>query len=146
MTNLKIFLPGGKVYGRDLIDQKLQEIWNLHREVREFIDRGFSVDEIVEKIFGPFSRTSLPKTLGASSTAMLTAGFDFNVLLSKDRYFSIISEVIKKYASDRGAVFYPYWGTDALVKAFPCIQFIDWLYYDMGVAEISPLTIGIPRP
>jgi len=56
------------------------------------------------------------------------------------------SEVIKKYASDRGAVFYPYWGTDALVKAFPSIQFIDWLYYDMGVAEISPLTIGIPRP
>ena len=52
MTDLKIFLPGGKIYSRDLIDQKLQEIWSLHREVREFIDQGFSVDEIVEKIFG----------------------------------------------------------------------------------------------
>ena len=52
MSNLKIFLPGGRVYGRDLIDQKLQEIWNLHLEVNEYADQGFSVDEIVIKIFG----------------------------------------------------------------------------------------------
>jgi glyoxylase-like metal-dependent hydrolase (beta-lactamase superfamily II) len=52
MSNLKIFLPGGKVYGRDLIDQKLQEIWNLHLEVSQYADQGFSVDEIVIKIFG----------------------------------------------------------------------------------------------
>ncbi|UCG01941.1 MAG: MBL fold metallo-hydrolase [Candidatus Heimdallarchaeota archaeon] len=52
MTNLKIFIPGGKIFGRDLIDHKLQEIWNLRFEVHEFITQGFSVDEIVVKIFG----------------------------------------------------------------------------------------------
>lgn len=56
------------------------------------------------------------------------------------------SEVVKKYASDRGAVFTPYWGTEALVKAFPLIQNNAWLYYDAGKAEISPLEIGVPRP
>jgi glyoxylase-like metal-dependent hydrolase (beta-lactamase superfamily II) len=52
MPNLQIFLPGGKVFGRELIDQKLQEIWNLHLDVNEYLDQGFSVDEIVVKIFG----------------------------------------------------------------------------------------------
>ena len=52
MPNLQIFLPGGKVFGRELIDQKLQEIWNLHLEVKEYVEQGFSVDEIVVKIFG----------------------------------------------------------------------------------------------
>lgn len=52
MTDLRIFLPGGKVYGRDLIDQKLQEIWNLRLEVQELVNQGFPVDEIVVKIFG----------------------------------------------------------------------------------------------
>ena len=56
------------------------------------------------------------------------------------------SEVVKKYASDRGAVFTPYWGTEALVKAFPLIQNNAWLYYDAGKAEISPMEIGVPRP
>ncbi len=56
------------------------------------------------------------------------------------------SEAVKKYADDRGAVFTPYWGTEALVKAFPLIQNNAWLYYDAGKAEISPMEIGIPRP
>jgi len=56
------------------------------------------------------------------------------------------SEVVKRYAKDRGAIFAPYWGTEALVKAFPTVQFIAWLYYDAGKAEISPITIGISRP
>jgi len=55
------------------------------------------------------------------------------------------SEVIKNYAKDRGAIFVPYWGTEGLVKSFPIVQFYSWLYYDMGKAEESPLTIGIPR-
>ena len=52
MTDLRIFLPGGKVYGRDLINQKLHEIWNLRLEVHELVNQGFPVDEIVVKIFG----------------------------------------------------------------------------------------------
>lgn len=56
------------------------------------------------------------------------------------------SQVVMKFANDRGAVFSPYWGTEALVKAFPTVQFIAWLHYDAGIAEASPLTIGIPRP
>ncbi|MFX1507418.1 MAG: MBL fold metallo-hydrolase [Promethearchaeota archaeon] len=52
MSNLQIFLPGGKIYQRDLIHQKLEEIWNLRIKVHELIDQDFSVDEIVVKIFG----------------------------------------------------------------------------------------------
>ena len=52
MLNLKIFLPGGRIFGRDLIEQKLQEIKNLHLKVRELIGQGYSVDEIVAIIFG----------------------------------------------------------------------------------------------
>ncbi|MBN1186122.1 MAG: tripartite tricarboxylate transporter substrate binding protein [Bacteroidales bacterium] len=55
------------------------------------------------------------------------------------------SEAVKNYARDSGAVFTPYWGTEALVKSFPLIQNSAWLYYDAGKAEISPFEIGIPR-
>ncbi|MFX0210381.1 MAG: MBL fold metallo-hydrolase [Candidatus Hodarchaeota archaeon] len=52
MLNLQIFLPGGKIYSRDLIHQKLEEIWNLRLKVHELNNQGFSVDEIVVRIFG----------------------------------------------------------------------------------------------
>ncbi len=52
MRNLIIFLPGGKPFGKDLIKEKLEEIWILRQEVQELITQGDSVDEIVQKIFG----------------------------------------------------------------------------------------------
>ena len=52
MTNLTLFLPGGKLFGKDLIDQKIIELWNLRQEVQVLDSQGYSVDEIVRKIFG----------------------------------------------------------------------------------------------
>ncbi|MCI0526744.1 MAG: hypothetical protein L0Y56_04730, partial [Nitrospira sp.] len=56
------------------------------------------------------------------------------------------SEALKKYAANRGAVFTPYYGQEAMVRAVPYITFAAWLYYDAGKAKISPDQAGIPRP
>ncbi len=52
MKDLTIFLPGGKVFRKDLINHKLKEIWTLRQEVQELDSQGYSVDEIVQKMFG----------------------------------------------------------------------------------------------
>ncbi len=52
MMDLTLFLPGGKLFGKDLISEKLEELWNLRQEVQELNSQGNSVDEIVRKIFG----------------------------------------------------------------------------------------------
>jgi hypothetical protein len=56
------------------------------------------------------------------------------------------SQVVKDYASDRGAVFDPVVGEEAREKAFALTQTVAWLYYDLGRAKVSPEEVGIPRP
>ena len=56
------------------------------------------------------------------------------------------SEAIKAWAADRGAMLTPMSGEEAQEKAFPTVQNSAWLYYDAGKAEVSPDTLGIPRP
>ena len=56
------------------------------------------------------------------------------------------SKALKEYAKDRGAVFTPYFGIEALERSYPTVQSVAWLYYDAGKAEKSPITFGIPRP
>jgi len=56
------------------------------------------------------------------------------------------SAKLKEYADDRGALFTPYYGKEAMEKAFPFIQFTAWLFWDAGKAKVQPDTIGIPRP
>ena len=55
------------------------------------------------------------------------------------------SAKLMEYANDRGAVFAPYYGKDALDRVTPFIQFSAWIYYDAGKAKVKPDTIGIPR-
>lgn len=52
MTNLQIFLPGGRVFSKNFLIQKIQEIWNLRLVVHELVNQDFSVNEIVKKILG----------------------------------------------------------------------------------------------
>ena len=56
------------------------------------------------------------------------------------------SEVLKKYAGDRGAQFAPFYGEDAQARVLPAIQAFSWRMFDAGKAKVSPDTLGIARP
>jgi tripartite-type tricarboxylate transporter receptor subunit TctC len=56
------------------------------------------------------------------------------------------SEVLKKYATSRGALFAPLYGAEAQTAVMPAIQANTWLLFDSGKAKVSPETLGIARP
>jgi tripartite-type tricarboxylate transporter receptor subunit TctC len=56
------------------------------------------------------------------------------------------SQKLKRYARQRGAVFTPYYGKEAMDKVIPTVRFTAWVYYDAGKAKVKPDTVGIPRP
>ncbi len=56
------------------------------------------------------------------------------------------SEVLKKYATSRGALFAPLYGAEAMAAVQPAIQANTWLLFDSGKAKVSPETLGIARP
>jgi len=56
------------------------------------------------------------------------------------------SEALRKYAENRGALFAPATGADALTNAFPAVQANAWLMHDGGKSKVSPDTVGIPKP
>lgn len=56
------------------------------------------------------------------------------------------SERLKRYAGERGAVFTPYYGKEAMDKVVPTVQSTAWVYWDAGKAKVRPDTVGIPRP
>jgi len=56
------------------------------------------------------------------------------------------SEALKKYASDRAALFAPVSGDAAQKAAFPAVQANAWLLFGGGKAKVSPDTVGIPAP
>jgi hypothetical protein len=56
------------------------------------------------------------------------------------------SEALKRYASDRSALFTPIHGEEAYRGAMQMVRQTAWLYHDAGKAKVSPDTVGIPRP
>jgi tripartite-type tricarboxylate transporter receptor subunit TctC len=56
------------------------------------------------------------------------------------------SEVLKKYATSRGALFAPLHGDDAQKAVFPAIQANAWVLFETNKAKVSPDTVGIPKP
>ena len=56
------------------------------------------------------------------------------------------SEAIKKYATNRGALFAPTSGEAAQKAVLPAIQANAWMLFDSGKAQVSPDTVGIPKP
>ena len=56
------------------------------------------------------------------------------------------SEVLKKYAQNRGALFAPLYGAEAQKAVFPAVQANAWLLYETKKAKVAPDTVGIPRP
>jgi tripartite-type tricarboxylate transporter receptor subunit TctC len=56
------------------------------------------------------------------------------------------SEVIKKYASSRGALMVVAAGADAQKLAMPAVADAAWQKFNAGQAKISPDTVGIPKP
>jgi tripartite-type tricarboxylate transporter receptor subunit TctC len=56
------------------------------------------------------------------------------------------SEVLKKYATSRGALFAPLHGDEAQKAVFPAIQANAWVLFETNKAKVSPDTVGIPKP
>lgn len=56
------------------------------------------------------------------------------------------SEVVKKYAASRGALFAPTYGDAAQKAAWPAVQANAWSLFGSGKAKVSPDTVGIPAP
>ena len=56
------------------------------------------------------------------------------------------SEVIKKYATSRGALMVVTAGAEAQKIAMPAIADAAWQKFNAGQAKISPDTVGIPKP
>lgn len=55
------------------------------------------------------------------------------------------SEVLKRYAAQRSALFTPIYGQKAHDEAFKMVRQTAWLYFDGGKAKVSPDTLGIQR-
>ncbi|MDR3660061.1 MAG: tripartite tricarboxylate transporter substrate-binding protein [Mycobacterium sp.] len=56
------------------------------------------------------------------------------------------SEVMKKYALGKGALFLPVAGEAAQKLVFPAVQYNAWVLYNTGQAKVKPDTVGIPAP
>lgn len=56
------------------------------------------------------------------------------------------SDVVKKYAASRGALFAPAYGDAAQKAAWPAVQSNAWSLFNSGKAKVSPDTVGIPAP
>ena len=56
------------------------------------------------------------------------------------------SEALRNYAAERGALFDPMYGDEALAAAIPSVAHQAWTLYDGGKATIDPSTVGIERP
>ena len=56
------------------------------------------------------------------------------------------SEALREYAAERGALFDPMYGDEALAAAIPSVAHQAWTLYDGGKAPIEPSSIGIERP
>ena len=55
------------------------------------------------------------------------------------------SKKLMAYAAKRGAVFTPYYGTDALRRVIPYIQNTAYIYHDAGKSKMDPTDLGILR-
>ena len=56
------------------------------------------------------------------------------------------SEALKKYATNRGALFNPLSGDAAQKAVFPAVQANAWNLHAAGKTKVSPDTVGIPKP
>jgi hypothetical protein len=56
------------------------------------------------------------------------------------------SEALRSYAAERGALFNPMYGDEAIAEAGPSVSHQAWTLYDGGKAVISPADVGIERP
>jgi tripartite-type tricarboxylate transporter receptor subunit TctC len=55
------------------------------------------------------------------------------------------SEVLKKYADSRAALYAPLSGDEAFNEAMKMVRYTAWLYHDGGKSKVAPDTVGIQR-
>lgn len=78
----------------------------------------------------------------------LPRGIPYNVINTLNHIWKTRianSKALFKYVSSNGAETSVAFGPEAQAKVWPSIQHAAWIYYDGGMAKISPDTLGIPR-
>jgi tripartite-type tricarboxylate transporter receptor subunit TctC len=56
------------------------------------------------------------------------------------------SKTLKDFANLRGQIVSPFYGEEALQKAWPTIVNAAWALQDGGRAKVNPASVGMPRP
>jgi len=56
------------------------------------------------------------------------------------------SDALRKYAAERGAIFDPLYGDEAIEAARPSVAHQAYTLFDGGKATVDPATLGIERP
>ena len=56
------------------------------------------------------------------------------------------SELLQSYATERGALFTPFYGEEAQERALPRVRSQAWTLFDSGKAPVSPDSVGLERP
>jgi hypothetical protein len=56
------------------------------------------------------------------------------------------SKALKDFANLRGQIVSPYYGEEAMKRAWPTILNAAWALQDGGRAKVKPDTVGMPRP
>lgn len=56
------------------------------------------------------------------------------------------SDVLQRYAAERGALFLPSYGAEAQERASAMVSSQAWMFFDSGKAAVSPDSVGIERP
>lgn len=79
----------------------------------------------------------VPKGVPAAVTATLDQVW-------KDHIMN--SAALKKYSAERGAIFRPSIGDEAVAAVMPAVRTSAWILQDSGKAKVSPETLGIARP
>ena len=75
-------------------------------------------------------------------------GIPADVVAKMDQVWAKVatSQVLKDYAYKKGLAVTPYFGKEALERAWPVIAATAWGYQAAGKAVVSPDTVGIPKP
>lgn len=93
----------------------------------------------------------LPETAVAPNYfgLFLPADTPQRILSTMDRYWSEAiahSDVLKRHAAERGALFAPAFGEEARAAALPYLSINAWQQYESGGAARAPNEVGIPHP
>jgi tripartite-type tricarboxylate transporter receptor subunit TctC len=118
------------------------------RPLAAFADKALEIEGYgsIEPITQTLSAMKIPTNYFG---VFLPKGVPAEVVATVEKLWSdqiAKSDTLKKYATNRGALFAPVSGDAAQKAAFPAVQANVWLLHAGGKTKVSPDTVGIPKP